>query len=442
MGVVKPRNETLGELIRRYRDELNMTQQELANRSGVNNKRISFLEYGRAPRDHAILQSIFSILHIPTHEVVTALANTKIHSEIWFNLLQQLMSSEDDISLAREVMVHLMASQDKNSEVSFEKLLSIVQQGSGNLETRLELMDDAIMCAQRQGLQTYVAKGLFYRYLVERDDFSKMEETYHSGKQVLAYAEDLTSEDRIILYYKLGVHAFTLYKYNESIELGKLLLACDKTESTYKAYSILLISTSYYYKSHFEMAEQYLNRIHLTRFPFLRDHVSFMKAKLHEQRGETESAIYHLQLCMESSTYKLNIVNSLLHIYLQQRDIDAAQHLLQGESDYLEEDFCNPMKINELANYYINKGKVMSGINRQKEAIDYFKKGISMFTRLTETDEALLRQLEQSRLNMISAVADGRNLTDATVVRLSQELDGYIVEFQKKSILKRAVLTT
>jgi len=65
-----------------------------------------------------------------------------------------------------------------------------------------------------------------------------------------------------------------------------------------------------------------------------------------------------------------------------------------------------------------------------------------MFTRLTETDEALLRQLEQTRLNMISAVADGRNLTDATVVRLSQELDGYIVEFQKKSILKRAVLTT
>ncbi|SYX82149.1 XRE family transcriptional regulator [Paenibacillus alvei] len=399
MGVVKPRNETLGELIRRYRDELNMTQQELANRSGVNNKRVSFLEYGGAPRDYAILQSIFSVLHIPTYEVVTALANTKIHSEIWLSFLQQLVSSEDDISLAREVMVHLMASQDKNSEVGFEKLLSIVQQGSGNLGTRLELMDEAIMYAQRRGLQTYVAKGLFYRYLVERDDFSKMEETYHSGKKVLACAEDLASEDRIILYYKLGVHAFTLYKYNESIELGKLLLACDKTESTYKAYSILLISTSYYYKSHFELAEQYLNRIHLTRFPFLRDHVSFMKSKLHEQRGETES-------------------------------------------DYLEEDFSNPMKINELANYYINKGKVMSGINRQKEAIDYFKKGISMFTRLTETDEALLRQLEQTRLNMISAVADGRNLTDATVVRLSQELDGYIVEFQKKSILKRAVLTT
>lgn len=357
MGVVKPRNETLGELIRRYRDELNMTQQELASMSGVTKKRISFLEYGGAPRDYAILQSIFSILHIPAQEVVTALANMKIHSEIWLCLLQQLVSSEDNTSLAREVMVHLMASLEENSEVRFGKLVSIVQQGIGNLESRLELMDDAIMYAQRQGWQTYVAKGLFYRYLVERDDFSKMEETYHSGKKVLAYAEELTSEERIILYYKLGVHAFTLYKYNESIELGKLLLACDKTESTYKAYSILLISTSYYYKSHFELAEQYLNRIHLTRFPFLRDHVSFMKAKLHEQRGETESAIYHLQQCMESSTYKLNIVNSLLHIYLQQRDIDAAQHLLQGESDYLEEDFSNPMKINELANYYINKGK-------------------------------------------------------------------------------------
>ncbi|MCU6340127.1 hypothetical protein KW823_26820, partial [Enterobacter quasiroggenkampii] len=116
--------------------------------------------------------------HIPMHEVVTALANTKIHSEIWLNLLQQLVSSEDDISLAREVMVHLMASQDKNSEVGFEMLLSIVQQGPGNLRTRLELMDEAIMYAQRRGLQTYVAKGLFYRYLVERDDFSKMEETY------------------------------------------------------------------------------------------------------------------------------------------------------------------------------------------------------------------------------------------------------------------------
>lgn len=120
--------------------------------------------------------------------------------------------------------------------------------------------------------------------------------------------------------------------------------------------------------------------------------------------------------------------------------MDAAQQLLLREPDYLEEDFTNPIKINELANYYINKGKLLSGMNRQKEAVDFFKKGITMFTRLTDTDEALLRQMEQTRLNMISAVEAGRNLTDASVVRLSQELDGYIVEIQKKSILKRLSL--
>ncbi|NOJ72135.1 Spo0E family sporulation regulatory protein-aspartic acid phosphatase [Paenibacillus alvei] len=440
MRAVKSTKQNLGVLIRRYRYELNMTQQDLAKISGVHRKLISILEYGGTPRDYASLGSIFTALNIPAHEVVTALATTKIHSDIWLGLLQQLVSAEGDISLARDVMVLVLACKDESTEARLGKLMSVVQQGSGSIEHRLALMDYAIAQAQMRGMDTYVAKGKYYRYLVERDNFSKMAETYLSGKKVLPYAEFLSCDERIILYYKLGVHAYTLHFYKESIEFSKLLLDSDGKDSTYKAYSILLISSSYFKKSNYELAEQYLARIRLTRFPFLKDHVAFMKAKLYEKRGDVESAIFQLQLCLKSSVYKLNIVNSLLHIYLQKRDMDAAQQLLLLEPDYLEEDFTNPIKINELSNYYINKGKLLSGMNRQKEAIDFFKKGITMFTRLTDTDEALLRQMEQTRLNMISAVEAGRNLTDASVVRLSQELDGYIVEIQKKSILKRLSL--
>lgn len=440
MRAVKSTIQNLGVLIRRYRHELNMTQQDLAKISGVHRKLISILEYGGTPRDYASLGSIFTALNIPAHEVVTALATTKIHSDIWLGLLQQLVSAEGDISLARDVMVLVLACKDESTEARLGKLMSVVQQGSVSIEHRLALMDYAIAQAQMRGMDTYVAKGKYYRYLVERDNFSKMAETYLSGKKVLPYAEFLSCDERIILYYKLGVHAYTLHFYKESIEFSKLLLDSDGKDSTYKAYSILLISSSYFKKSNYELAEQYLARISLTRFPFLKDHVAFMKAKLYEKRGDVESAIFQLQLCLKSSVYKLNIVNSLLHIYLQKRDMDAAQQLLLREPDYLEEDFTNPIKINELANYYINKGKLLSGMNRQKEAIDFFKKGITMFTRLTDTDEALLRQMEQTRLNMISAVEAGRNLTDASVVRLSQELDGYIVEIQKKSILKRLSL--
>ncbi len=55
----------------------------------------------------------------------------------------------------------------------------------------------------------YIAKGLYQKYMIERNDFSKLNETYQSGKNVLDYVNILSDKERILLYYGLSVHAYS-----------------------------------------------------------------------------------------------------------------------------------------------------------------------------------------------------------------------------------------
>lgn len=429
----------LGELIQCYRNRESMTQQGFAKEAGVDHESAIAIEKGETPLDHAVLQSVITVLHIPVEEIVAALSTEEVSSELWLALLVAYLPSKDRQILI-DILIHLLACHDMGNEDLIYKLYHTVQQVADNIELRLELLDYIISYVKTRDMQSIVTRGLYYRYLVERDDFSRMEETFQSGQAVLHYVELLPRDDRVVFYYKLGVHAFHIDRFYESIELAKLGIDEDSSVSTYKAHCTLLICSSYFRLEEYDQAEKYLKVFSQFPFSFVQEHVDFLTTKLHEKRGDIELAISQLQKCFTVSSYKISIVNSLLDLYLSKNDSTSARQLLQQEHAYLNVNYLNPNSISGHAYYYKLKGKWLHRWGKNSEAIDCYIQSVSMFVELTEADEVLLRKMECTRLNMMNAAKTGRNLTDTSVVQLSQELDTYIVEIQKKGILKNSLL--
>ncbi|WP_197260195.1 helix-turn-helix domain-containing protein [Paenibacillus dendritiformis] len=235
MSSVSLEFSTLGELIQRYRQDRGMTQAHLAELSGVSSGSISKIENGEIRRpDYKTIQPIISVLEIPLDEVLDPFMLTNPRSDTLCKLLYDSFSLQN-ASLSTKIASYLLESEDENSEAIAAKLLLDVQQLVDNTEIKLALLDTLIAYARSHGMQSFVARGALQKYLVERDDFSKLEETFQSGKYILHYTEFLTTDERITLYYKLGVHAYNLRKFSESIELGKRAIIEDESESSFKS---------------------------------------------------------------------------------------------------------------------------------------------------------------------------------------------------------------
>ncbi|MCM3292018.1 helix-turn-helix domain-containing protein [Paenibacillus sp. MER 180] len=424
MGSISAVYSTLGELIQRYRYERSMTQAKLAELTRINRGSISKIENGDIKRpDYATIQPIISVLNVPLREVIDALSLTDHRSDTWFGLLHNSTSS-GDYSLSAEIASYLLASRNEESEVLLGKLFQIVQEISNDNELKLSLLNIVITYARSHGIQRFVARGTLHKYLIERDDFSKMEATYQTGQYVLYYVEFLSRDERVTLYYKLGVHAFNLRKYNDCIELSKKAVIEDDIESSFKAYSTLAICTSYYELEQFDMAEKYLKTFSLFSFPFVQEYVDFMSAKLQEKKGSIELAIEQLKYCLETSSFKMNIVNSLFNLFLINHDLTAIENLLQREQEYIAGDQINPAMEAEKAHFYLNKGKYLQITNRQEEAVDCYICSASIFVRICE------QKYLYECLELVFQIAG--NINDKTISSRVQELFDNLKKYEEE----------
>ncbi|MEC0121747.1 hypothetical protein P4H50_22690 [Paenibacillus apiarius] len=97
-----------------------------------------------------------------------------------------------------------------------------------NEPIQLSLYNLIVDYSRSHGIMPYIAKGLYQKYMIERNDFSRLNQTYQSGKYVLDYVNFLSHKERILLYYGLSVHAYSLMYYHDAIELGNYVWKMDK----------------------------------------------------------------------------------------------------------------------------------------------------------------------------------------------------------------------
>ncbi|MFL1676128.1 aspartyl-phosphate phosphatase Spo0E family protein [Paenibacillus dendritiformis] len=63
----------------------------------------------------------------------------------------------------------------------------------------------------------------------------------------------------------------------------------------------------------------------------------------------------------------------------------------------------------------------------------------SPINEINDADEILLLKIEQTRHMLKQAVQNGKQFTDCDVVQLSQKLDKYLLEIQKKRLIRREI---
>ncbi|TPG70143.1 hypothetical protein EEL31_17730 [Brevibacillus laterosporus] len=83
--------------------------------------------------------------------------------------------------------------------------------------------------------------------------------TYLSAKYMLHYLEFLSIEERIVAYYKLGVHAFNLNLFEEAIELCMHVVEEYTEEDNFKAGALMAIINSYYNLGDYTCSWEYLH---------------------------------------------------------------------------------------------------------------------------------------------------------------------------------------
>lgn len=377
----------LGNLIKNYRQKAGMTIKQLNYSSNVDRGNLSRIESGDVKRPCLeTVQKLSSVLKIPSGEMVKEYLQVEGRADVLFAFLDDLIQ-KNDISMIPKVATKILQSSSKKSE----DLIEMLYEKATNLENpaaKLPLYQLISRYSTDHGIMSYIAKGLLQAYLIERDDFPKFRSTYASGKGVLFFKNCLSSEEKGLMYYKLGVHAFYLCLFEESVDLGIKALDSKIEDDVMRANTIYFVCNCYFYLGNYEKTEEYLAQYKEYSLPKVKENTKITESMLHSANGNYQLAISILQdslPCCGDDTL-LHVVNHLITLYLKVNDLPKIQDLIQLEGRLLTITFTTPFQKAELAhyfklrgNYFILTGRIESGIDSYLEAaIRYAKVDFSI----------------------------------------------------------------
>ncbi|MFS1511910.1 helix-turn-helix transcriptional regulator [Chengkuizengella sp. SCS-71B] len=387
---------SLGELIRYHRKQAEMTIVQLEQLTNVDKAVISRIETGQTKRPN--LENILKIgviLKIPYEKIMDLYIDNEERLEVLFSVLNDFIQ-ESNFGLITKLGEKILSSPTENSidlvEILFEKTKSIKEPS-----VRLSLYKLVISYSRAHGIMPYIAKGLMQSYFIERDDFTKLRSTFSSGKSVLFFEDFLTSEEKGLIYCKLGVHAYYICLFEESVELNKKALEEKITDTRMLANTIGSLSNGYYRLGDYKQSKAYLDKYKTFPLPEVKDNTKLNESMLHSANGNHQLAIAILQenLLHFGDNALLHVVNQLIKIYLQIKNLSAIEELLQLEEKILSIKQVTPFKKSELAYYFRLKGDYYILRNRVEEGIKFYLEAANRYAMidLIEKEKECLREI-------------------------------------------------
>ncbi|TPG70514.1 XRE family transcriptional regulator [Brevibacillus laterosporus] len=390
MGLSTLLYTTLGEYIRNKRLAKGMSLSELSRRTGVSKGVLSKIESGETRHPQLrTLKAIGDVINMPKDQLI----DMYITDEKNLNVIQELL--EDAISLnnletVKKVALHFLSSPEEDSYVLMQHLFDITSEVA-NSTTKLELYSVIVQYARERGMQGYLAKGLLFSYLIERDDFTRLGATYLSAKYMLHYLEFLSTEERVIAYYKLGVHAFNLGYFEETIELCMHVVEEYTAEDNFKAGALMAIINSYYNLGNYTCAWEYLHVFSKLPQSEGQLEVEALNAMLDGKMGrvDIDVVIEKLRKCLAlaSDNQYLHIVNELYQLLMHKNDIDVMDELEEVEEKIKGIKLVTPYKRAELALFYKLKGDFYVGKELYREASNYYIRSLVEYGKIGSYDK-------------------------------------------------------
>ncbi|MDG0872801.1 helix-turn-helix domain-containing protein [Paenibacillus thiaminolyticus] len=410
---------TIGAIIRQYRNKADLTQSQLAGLSGVSTGYISKIETGEVERpSFEKICSIALALKVPIHEIVKPYIEVEQKSDVLFGILHEVVKT-DNPDLIIKVASACLHSKDMDSMDAMNRLYHFVEQEINGDPLKLALYDLIIRRSRGHGINSFVAKALLQKYLIERNDFTKLHATYDSGCYVLHYVEFLSVEERVTLYYKLGVHAYNLRLFQESIDLCSNNVAKDIPVSLFKAESVGIINDSYYYLGDYNLSEKFLKQYITFPYPHIKENAKLMTAVLLAKKGNRELALSQLHECLLScnSNTLLHVINQLLVIYLESQDLPPIEEILQMEDKFIDLPYTTPYKKSALAHYFKLKGDYYVAIGSIENGIECYMESAFRYSKVDD----ISNERECCKLIM-KLFTDRDKMMDVETIKKFQEL--------------------
>ncbi|TVX86107.1 helix-turn-helix domain-containing protein, partial [Paenibacillus agilis] len=368
--------DTFADMIRHHRLKLGFTMDKLAEKANINKSTISKIENGEVKKpEYKTIKSLAEELEIPYYEYIRIYLSLERKSDAILNFLLEAISLSSPTSLITEIATRYLELPNIDSHEAVEQIFNTANDVN-DASIKLPLFKTVVNYSRSHGVMTYIAKGMYQVYMIERNDFSKLEATYQSGKSVLAYVELLNIHEQLNLYISLANHAYGILRYNDSINFCQTVIEIDKANSHFKAHATFLICNCYYYLNDYETSNIYLTAYSNYSFPFVQDNLDFMIGCINGRCGEIDLGIQQLEqyLKVTSQFNLVYVVTILMDLYLKKSDFNNARNLLEYEKemkDSLNDKYTTPDKKARMAYFYQLAGNALISQDVEK-AFDYY----------------------------------------------------------------------
>ncbi|WP_336297368.1 helix-turn-helix transcriptional regulator [Paenibacillus apiarius] len=197
-----------GANIQYHRQNKNISLSKLQEAVGIDKSSLSRIENGEVKRpDFKSIQSIATALGIPHNDIVEQYIQIGHKSNVVYSILQEALKTPEHPSLISKIASKFLESPNEDSLDLVEKLYRTIDSVE-DTSIKLSLFNLLIDYSRNHGIMPYIAKCLYQKYMIERNDFTVLKETYQSGKHILDYANFLSDKEKIIVHYSLAVHAW------------------------------------------------------------------------------------------------------------------------------------------------------------------------------------------------------------------------------------------
>ncbi|TPG82439.1 XRE family transcriptional regulator [Brevibacillus laterosporus] len=399
-------SQTIGELIRAKRTELGISLSEVSRVTGVSKGVISKIESGETKRPELrTLKPMADFLDIPYEDIIERC----IEMEQRIGILDVFLSESIEISnlfLITKVAKKLLESPHEDTYTLLEHLYKLANTNT-NKEIRLTFYNIIISYARVHGVPMYIAKGLYQKYLIEREDLKRLEESFKVGEESLHYIDFLSDEEKIIFYFRMTLHAHNIKKYSECIELCKMGLTEDTTKTELKARAYLAMINSLLFLERYDEVEHHLDIFEEYEYHFVLDATNITRAIVKAKKKDFVLAIPMLRECLKvvSKDLKIHVANELLDVFFQTMDMDSIAELLTLEEECMIINPQTPYQHISIGTFYRHKGNFMMEAGIPDQGKESYLQSLRIYRRINayqEITECMKNIFEYFSKNLMS----------------------------------------
>ncbi|QOS97813.1 helix-turn-helix transcriptional regulator [Brevibacterium sp. JNUCC-42] len=414
---------TLGELIKEKRTEMGISLSELGRRSGVSKGIISKIESGETKRPELRnLKLIADTIKIPYEEIIDRYIDVELRTDILEAFLAEAIEIAN-ISLLTKVAVKFLGNLKEDTYTMLEHLYSLTATIENN-EVRLALYNVIVKYARTHGVPKYIAKGLYQKYLIEREDLKRLEESFKVGEEGLHYIDFLSDDEKITFYFRMSLHAHNIKRYFECIELCEAGIPLEEKDTELKARAYLAMINSLYFLGLYDKLESHLTVYKTFNYHFINESASLTQAIVKAKKKEYDTAIPLLLDCLQNTSKgsKIHAVNELFELYLQIGEFDSIADLIAQEDKFLIIEAKTPYKYYSMGLYYQNKGTYQILVEAFPEGLDSYLNSMSVYGKINAYQDII--QCMESILDFY--ISNNQNLDLQMLHRLQKVYNGII----------------